>query len=353
MKLPDRHILRLSMANARGLAAEWAYMNRDIDFTRPVQVYGGLNTACNVKCIMCGYWQQEPVELPASHWIRFLTQLHDFTPFFNINFSGGETLMKPDLFEILALCHKLGITSGITTNALLLSQDRFERLMENDIFNLNISLDSIDPEVHDLLRGMDGLCEKVKANIERSVEQRARARSHIRIVLKPIMCAQTLSGLTSIVRYAADLGLTGVHFQPITERTEVAKSMVIEDLEHLREVIEHLILMKKAGYPVMNSEVSLREHLNHFNGCPPARSACLIGLRNLFVSADGEMRPCHRYGVSLGNIQRDDIGQVWPSEKGRELRRKLVQCDRFCLGTCIVKRKPSDYVRLAADYMNI
>jgi radical SAM protein with 4Fe4S-binding SPASM domain len=127
--------------------------------------------------------------------------------------------------------------------------------------------------------------------------------------------------------------------------------MVIRDLPYLREVVEHLISMKHAGYPILNPEASLREFVSFFEGVPPRSSPCLIGLRNLFVSAAGEMRPCHRYGVSLGNIQRDDIGEVWPSEAGRKLRRELVACPRFCLGTCIIKRKPSDYARLAAQYL--
>ncbi len=70
--------------------------------------------------------------------------------------------MREDLFEILHAIRGLGVTSGITTNGLLLNDRNIEKLLTADIFNINISIDSMNPKIHDSLRGVEGVVGKSK-----------------------------------------------------------------------------------------------------------------------------------------------------------------------------------------------
>jgi len=340
--------IQLALINLRSKAREWAYLKVGLDVTRPVQIYGLVNNRCNAKCVMCDVWREENTpELPAATWMNMLGALKKFVGRYHINFSGGEPLLKNDFHEILAYCKARGILAGFTTNGLLLNGENMQRFLDLGLFNINISIDSMNDEMHDSLRGVPGMLEKVTANIGRLVEYKTKHNCDVRIIIKTVVFNRNLDDLAGIVEYARRMGLTGVNFQPVFKWSRQSEEMFQVNQDKLSGAVDNLIEMKKNGYDILNSEQSMRQWLSYFREESPPRSRpCVVGLRNLTITAAGDLYLCGLCESTIGNAVDSDIRTIWYSPKARAVRRRLTQCKKLCTATCLVKRGWRDYFQL-------
>ena len=352
MRFLKAELLGLIVNNLRSKLAEAVHLKFGVDFTRPAQVYGTINTRCNARCAMCDCWRdQNGPELPAVHWIRALKSLKESVGNVHANFSGGEPLLKKDLFDILDFCKKEKIPAGLTTNGFLLDAKNVDRLLDCNLFNLNISIDSMDEAIHDKMRGVPGLLARVRKNLDYLKDAKSKRKVKMAIILKTIVCAENLGGLDKIAEYAKDMGFTGVTYQPILKRSAECSDMMANPESGLfNELITRLLEMKKNGYPILNTAANIKQWRDHFDGkIPPRRSPCTIALRTITIQANGYIYLCTlRRDSIIGNIADDDLWAIWRSEKAKEMRKNLVKCPRLCTAACVTKRNLKDYLGLMA-----
>ena len=123
---------------------------------RPIAVYN-CTCRCNLKCLHCyssSGASKSASELSTSQAKGLISQLADYgCPV--ILFSGGEPLLREDLFELINHAGKTGIKAVISTNGTLINEDRAARLAEAGISYVGISIDG--PEsFHDNFRAVKG-----------------------------------------------------------------------------------------------------------------------------------------------------------------------------------------------------
>lgn len=89
-----------------------------------------MTTACNLRCIHCHASGGKPAadELKTDEAKRLLDQLAQVLEFRMMAFTGGEPLVRKDLFELLAYSQALGFTNTMATNATLIDDDVARRL---------------------------------------------------------------------------------------------------------------------------------------------------------------------------------------------------------------------------------
>lgn len=75
-----------------------------------------------------------------------------------VKLTGGEPLLRPEAFPVLAFAAKRGVVVGLETNGMLLGEKEAEFLKEHSV-QVSISLDGASPEVHDRRRGLSGAFE--------------------------------------------------------------------------------------------------------------------------------------------------------------------------------------------------
>ena len=166
------------------------YLSTGIDTTYPVQVIAKLTNACNSRCEMCGKWRRmENVEIPARHWVKALQGLKSRIRPVMANFVGGEVLLKEDVFEIFRACADAGIPFGMTTNGILLTEGNCESYLECRPMNLTVSLDSLNPDTYEYIRGVSRL-ELVLENIEALMARLASTGSSLRVRLNTVVNAK-------------------------------------------------------------------------------------------------------------------------------------------------------------------
>ena len=123
---------------------------------KPVVVWN-VTRRCNLKCLHC-YAQATatgaPDELLHPEGMALLQDLKDFgVPV--VLFSGGEPLMRPDLFDLVHKTAALGMRAVISTNGTLIDRDAAWRLKDLGLSYVGISLDGVQP-THDKFRGQPG-----------------------------------------------------------------------------------------------------------------------------------------------------------------------------------------------------
>lgn len=138
---------------------------------RPIVVWN-LTRTCNLKCIHC-YTDSEakkyPDELTTAQCKSVLDDLAAFkVP--AVLFSGGEPLVRPDLFELAAYARDLGLHVVLSTNGTLIDREIALRFRDLKFAYIGISLDSAHAQVHDEFRGMKGAFQRTMQGFRHCVE---------------------------------------------------------------------------------------------------------------------------------------------------------------------------------------
>ena len=116
---------------------------------------------CMFKCKMCNYWmsKQDPDELKPYHLYKFISSLKEFVGMpFEMNISGGEPLMKEGMLDLVGFIADQGFRFSMVTNGYLIDKSTAKRIADSGLSFLAISLDSLDENSHDFLRGKKGAC---------------------------------------------------------------------------------------------------------------------------------------------------------------------------------------------------
>jgi MoaA/NifB/PqqE/SkfB family radical SAM enzyme len=338
-------LTKLAWKHTQNAIAEEIYLKAGYDVTRPVTFYALVNERCNVKCRYCQYWRLEHYkdEMTIEEWQRGLSSVKDFVGKFSVNFSGGEPFIKPGFIDLLAWCSQNGISAGVTTNGSALTRRNAAKVVAARPFNVNISVDAPNAEIHDYLRGYPGLFEKLSDGIRFLLEERERQGVTFPIMIKPTINSRNFRHLPAIVEWAKAIGATSVSPQPMDRWTpETYDELWIEEpaLPELERVVDELIAMKRAGAPILTPEQILRLMPDHFREkkAPHEVMPCRVGLRNFFIRTNGDVESCHMGYPVIGNIKTQSAREIWQGAPAAAVRRDTVACDRLCLVTCVSQK---------------
>lgn len=353
-----QELVSLGWKHTVSAAAEKVYLTTGIDSTRPVTFYGLVNERCNVKCRYCEYWRlpNYSQEMSIPEWQAALGSIKEFVGNFSINFSGGEPLIKPGFIDLLAWCRTQDIKAGVTTNGSPLTRSNAARIVAAYPFNVNVSVDAPNAEVHDYLRGYPGLFDKLTQGIGFLLEERQRQRAEFPIVVKPTVNAANFRLLPALVEWARSMGDLCVTPQPMTRWTpETYNELWIEekDIPELEAVVEQLVELQKAGAAILTPPSVLRLMPDHFREKQAPRSAlpCRVGMRNFFLRNNGDVEMCVQGFPVIGNIKQQSARDIWRSAKAREVRAATVKCEKLCLIACLSQKTLANKVGMALQML--
>lgn len=137
---------------------------------KPVVVWNSTK-ACNLHCVHCYYsanTRPDPDALTTAEARAFIDDLAAFgAPV--LLFSGGEPLLRDDLFELGAYAAERGIRAVISTNGTLIERKVAQRIKEAGFSYVGVSLDGIG-ETNDRFRGVRGAFEAALRGIRHCTE---------------------------------------------------------------------------------------------------------------------------------------------------------------------------------------
>jgi radical SAM family uncharacterized protein len=237
------------------LRSLWRSVQRGGNGKAPVIAGHKLLYRCNLECSMCPFWRREDENLlTVEDEVRMMKALVRAGVSF-LGFEGGEPLLRRDLPEILEEAHQRFHTSVVTNGWLLRNRIRDIAPHLDMVF---VSLDGIG-ELHDRLRGIPG-------SFDKAVEGIRSARGRVPVAISSTITNENMDHAEKVVALAQRLGV-GVTFQ-VAYKYSTAENMTPGG-QKLRETLEHLLALKEAGAPILESREYFTSVVNSwFRGTP-------------------------------------------------------------------------------------
>ncbi|MCX7803825.1 MAG: radical SAM protein [Planctomycetota bacterium] len=145
--------------------------------------------------------------------------------------SGGEPLLRPDIFDIAGRAVSLGLTVSLATNGTLVDDAVADRIAASGIRRVAISLDGPDAATHDAFRGEAGSFERAQAGFERL------RRRGVSLQINATITRATLGRVEEMYELAARLGADALHvfsLVPVGCGAEIAPGAMLSAAESER-----------------------------------------------------------------------------------------------------------------------
>jgi len=192
---------------------------------KPVVVWN-VGRRCNLRCIHCysqSNDQEYPDELTTEEGFALIDDLAQFgSPV--LLFSGGEPLMRPDLFELIAHARSKGMRAVLSTNGTLITKEIAQKLKDFDLSYVGISLDGLE-KIHDSFRGKKGAFKEAIAGLRNCQEVGIKVGLRFTINKKN---AEDIPGIFQLLRDENIPRVCFYHLVYSGRATEIIK----EDLTH-------------------------------------------------------------------------------------------------------------------------
>ncbi|MBU4252312.1 MAG: radical SAM protein [Candidatus Omnitrophica bacterium] len=310
----------------------------DYNFVPKVCAIQVVNT-CFMKCKMCYSWQRKEVSrgLSIEEWEVFIISLKEILPSGTpICFTGsGEPLGREGVLELIAAANKNGFIAQLATNGYLIDENMAKRLADAALYGISVSLDSLNEQTHDFLRGIQGTFARVMQAIG------YLRKNKIGFSFNTIIMEKNLNDILDLVRWSTQEGI-GVRFQAIVKpfdkdlddywyKNVEWKSLWPQDINKAIEIVDELIKLKQSGYRILNPLGQLKIFKDYFTDPEkPCRSRiCNIGDYLMNMDLFGNVHPCSAIGI-WGNIKEQHIRDIWFSKKAQEIREKIRCCQKPC-----------------------
>ena len=246
--------------------------------------------------------------------------------------SGGEPLLRKDIFELAAYGTEKGLRMCMATNGTLVDDAVCEKMKASGIRIVSLSLDGSTAEIHDNFRDCKGSFEGILRGA------RTLKKHGIEFIINSSFTKRNQAVSPNSFRLAKDLGATAVYMFMIvpTGRGEAITAELIskEDYEDIlkwhyeQEKGEKDMLMRPTCAPhyyrlvpqlakaegIPFERRSLKFSTGGGKGCIAAQSICLI-------DCFGEVKPCSYFPKSAGNVKTKKFQEIWEtSELFQDLR---------------------------------
>jgi MoaA/NifB/PqqE/SkfB family radical SAM enzyme len=352
-------LTRLGTHHVRNAVAEEIYLRTGRDVTVPVSIYGEVIERCNYKCRYCDYWRRPNYkdEMSIEEWQKALLDLKEFIGHYHIEFSGGEPYIKKGFIDLIKFCGEQDLKWGVTTNGGAFGNEKVvDWTVAAKPFNINISIDSRDADIHNYSRGIEGSLDDILAGIRALSRAKAKHNADFPIIIKAVVHKLNFRKLPEMVDWVRTIGATAINFQPVEQVTDEAKDefwIGPEDMDDLIAVRDQLLELKRNGAPILNTELLLSLWPNHFNRekAPRETMPCRIGMRNYFIRADGRVEMCWNF-PPIGNVRTQTAREIWYGKEGTERRKETVACETLCLFTCLSQKNLGDKVKMGMKLLS-
>ncbi len=310
---------------------------------RPELVILDLLHRCNLSCNICEIRKDKPAGEFSLEEVKDIINQACSWPAKDFALSGGEPLLRDDIFEILDFVMKNKYHIGILSNGVLLSDDYIERLLPylaGGYLSLSISLDSLTPAIHDDIRGVRGSFEKTSAAFK-TLARLKKKNPSINFNSISIVLNENLEELPALADFLKSLDINSIQFQALLSNNLVMRDRKSDSkywipparFDILDKTIDKLIGFKnKNPSLVRNSENNLRLIKKYFRGTLGQDEVhCRYAEKTVLIANNGDLTTCFE---SYGNIRKDKLKKIYSSGNCMRARTRVKACKHPCLLPC-------------------
>ena len=305
-----------------------------------------LTNRCNLHCLHC-YSKASLDSDDLLNTQKIFSILDDFADnkIKFVIFSGGEPLVRKDIFEIAKYAKQKGIVTYLSSNGLYINKSNAKDIVEN--FNyIGVSIDG-DEESHDYFRGLKG-------SFKKSIEgmkyiQEAGGKVGIRFT----MTKTNIQSLPFIFALSKKEGFAKIYLSHLVYSGRGAENVEIDLSQQQRKDAVDFIIQKAFEYykngddieiVTGNMECDAISLLNYFEKNYPQYGDKLLrklkswggnsaGNKLFNLDSFGNVKPDPFFPKVLGNIFQNPFGEIWNNTQN-ELLNALKKSPRILEGKC-------------------
>jgi MoaA/NifB/PqqE/SkfB family radical SAM enzyme len=271
---------------------------------------------CNCRCQMCQRWNDpRRGELSFEEYTKLADDLHAMGSH-QISISGGEPLLRGDVFQIIESFAQRGMSVNLCTNGLLLKKYRDE-VRSSGMTCVTISLDGATAASHDKIRGIPGSYKQIEEGIEHLLKTPRSSRPILRVRMTVSNHnAREISPFYERWHTIAD----DVLLQPVHRCTDAFYTGMDEtDLKIDPEIIARQVV----DTPFANDNYIKRliNSLKTSNSFP--HQNCYAGVLMARIDPWGNVYPCLEQHVRIGSVRENDFQTIWNSDNFDKERKRL------------------------------
>lgn len=315
-----------------------AHVTRTLDYSqRPMLVFWEVTRACLLACRHCRASAARdplPGELTGAEGRALIDQVAAFgRPYPILVLTGGDCLLRSDVFEMVAYADALGIPVAMSPSVTpMLTPEAIRRMVDAGVKAVSLSLDGATAATHDGVRGVPGHFDETIPAI------RALVAAGLKVQINTTVMRANLDELPDIAALMAETGaaIWEVFFLVHVGRGEAAGAITPaehEDVCHFLYDASHfgftvrtveapffrrVVVRRRAGDAARGttSYLRLRERLVSRLGQPAGRStAHTVSTRDgkgiVFVSHDGEVYPAGFLPLPLGSVRERPLAEIY------------------------------------------
>jgi len=281
---------------------------------------------CNLSCIHCRAASVDkpyPNEFTTEECLKLLDGVVAFASPIMI-LTGGEPLLRPDIFEIASYGSEKGLRMVMATNGLLIDPETCQQMKESSIQRVSISIDGSTAKSHDQFRQVDGAFVGSLRGID------FLRQASIEFQINTTITRENLHELPEIQKLTQDLGAAAHHIFLLVptgrgkdfKDQEIAAADYERTLHWFYDQRDKVPMQLKATcaphyYRIMRQrakeegkKITVQSH-----GMDAVTRGCLGGTAFLFISHVGQVQPCGYLEVDCGNVRQQPLEEIWHNSK--------------------------------------
>jgi radical SAM protein with 4Fe4S-binding SPASM domain len=304
-----------------------------------------LTRRCNLFCAHC-YMSAAPGadaagELSTDECRRVMADIARVNPHVFLILTGGEPLVRPDLYELAARGREHGFTVVVGTNGVLLREKQARRLREHGVQGASLSLDSTDPARHDAFRHLPGAWQGAVRATE------ALRAEGLDFSLHMSVTDWNVGEIPAMIDLARELGARVLNFFFLV-RTGRGERLTDITPGQYEQILTYLARVQGVGHDSLAAAPSVLESAEDPWSVPAGRAggllirakcaphfrrilwqrdprspllanyahgSCPAGKQYCRITPDGDVTPCPYMPVSAGNLREVGFAELW--ERGR------------------------------------
>ncbi len=293
---------------------------------RPPRILAWETTgACNLKCKHCRGSSTEDVsegELSTAEAKKLLDDIRETgTPI--IILSGGEPLMREDIFEIARYGTDLGFRMTLATNGVPVTEEVARKIKDAGIQRVSVSLDGREP-THNAFRMIPGCFADSMKGIENL------KKAGVEFQINTTISKFNLHEIEDVHAFTKEIGAVAHHFfflVPTGRGAELTEFEITpEEYESALELLHdlarktdlqirptcapHYFRIMRQRAKKEGIEITPKTH-----GLDAMTKGCLGGISFGFISRNGDVNPCGYLPISAGNVRQQSFKEIWENGK--------------------------------------
>lgn len=244
-------------------------------------------------------------------------------------FSGGEPLMRPDIYELITYAADKGLRPVLGSNGTLITPEVARKLVAAGARAIGISIDSVDPGAHDCFRGMDGCWQAAVDGMKNCLDAGLPFQIHTTVM------DWNYDEVEALTDFAVEIGAMAHHvfFLVPTGRGKDIEDSSLHAVEYERLLRRILNKQKQVDIELKPTCAPQFIRVADQMGVKTRfQRGCLAGLSYCLINPVGEVQPCAYMQAKIGNVRETPFSELW--ENAEVFKRLRTRAYSGHCGTC-------------------